>query len=863
MSKRNARRRSRLIGLLGAGLSIFAAGCSGEPAIPDPGLSWSLAQTRAQRIRGPSYRLHLDIPGDPGQPIRGRQLIGFDYRHSDSGSEFLVIDFEPGAEAVRKLAVNGRTLEVSAANGHLLIGEWEIPPGQRTEIELEFLAGEAPLNRREDFLYSLFVPDRASKAIPCFDQPDLKAVFELELAIPAGWNAVSNGALSEDTTGNGRRHLRFAPTRPISSYLFAFAAGRFQVEEGRAGERPLRFFHRETDQQKVERNRQALFDLHGQALEWLEEYTAIDYPFEKFDFVLIPAFQFGGMEHPGAVFYRAERLLLEESPTRNEVLGRASLIAHETAHMWFGDLVTMRWFDDVWTKEVYANFMAAKLTHPQFPEVDHALRFFLDHYPSAYALDRTQGTHAIRQPLDNLNEAASLYGSIIYDKAPIVMRQLEWLIGEEPMQRGLRAYLRDFAWGNAGWPDLIHILDESADLDLNQWSRVWVESAGRPTLRLFRETAADQRQFARLVQEDPYEQGRLWLQPLQPLMWSQRGVRRLELVMDQREVTLGWIIAVPSVILPNGDGLAYGLLLLPEEDQQQLLETIPLLPSALDRAVAWETLWDALLEGRLEPEVFLDALVKHLPAEQEELMIGRMLHLMRETFWGFLSAPQRVQQAVRVEGLLWDRLRSTPSDSLRTTLFRSFRDLAWTPQAVERVRGIWKAELAVKGLKLSEPDQMETALELAVRGGADARELLDQQLARLERPYSREQFTFVAEAASPEPARRRAFFASLADPEHRRREPWVLQAVSYLHHPARAGESEEFILPSLEILEEIQRTGDIFFPKRWLDATLSGHQSSSAALVVQDFLDSHPDYPPRLRSKILQSADLLFRKSRR
>src|SRR5512141_56727 len=154
------------------------------------------------------------------------------------------------------------------------------------------------------------------------------------------------------------------------------------------------------------------------------------------------------MEHAGAVRYQASTLFLDESATQNQKLARASLIAHETAHMWFGDLVTMRWFDDVWMKEVFANFMAAKIVNPSFPQVDHELRFLLEHYPSAYAVDRTAGTHPIRQRLDNLDEAAQLYGNIIYDKAPIVMRMLEELVGPERFRQGAAAYLRRNAFGN-------------------------------------------------------------------------------------------------------------------------------------------------------------------------------------------------------------------------------------------------------------------------------------------------------------------------------------------------------------------------------------------------------------------------------
>ena len=195
--------------------------------------------------------------------------------------------------------------------------------------------------------------------------------------MPEGWEAFSNGAEQERRAENGRAVVRFTETPPISTYLFTFAAGKFQVEQATRGGRTLRMLHRETDPARVARNREAIFDLHAGALTWLEQYTGIAYPFGKFEFLLLPSFQFGGMEHPGAVYYNASALLLDESATKNQQLGRASLIAHETAHMWFGDLVTMRWFNDVWMKEVFANFMAAKIVNPAFPEINHDLRFLL------------------------------------------------------------------------------------------------------------------------------------------------------------------------------------------------------------------------------------------------------------------------------------------------------------------------------------------------------------------------------------------------------------------------------------------------------------------------------------------------------
>ena len=371
-----------------------------------PGVPESLARERAEVILSLRYELSFAIPDKRTEAVRGSETIRFALR----APHRVVLDFAQPRDRVRSVRVGDKPVEADFAAGHLIIPASATKAGENAS-RIEFLAGNDSLNRNDDFLYTLFVPARAHFAWPCFDQPDLKARYSLTLDVPSGWEVVANGAELERAASGETTRVRFAETQPIPTYLFAFAAGKFRVETAERNGRTFRMFHRETDVRKVARNRDAIFDLHARALAWLEDYTGIKYPWGKFDFVLIPSFQFGGMEHPGAIFYNAASLLLDESATQNQLLGRANTISHETSHMWFGDLVTMRWFNDVWMKEVMANFLAAKIVNPSFPEINHDLRFLLSHYPSAYAIDRTAGANPIRQNLENLDEAGMLYGA--------------------------------------------------------------------------------------------------------------------------------------------------------------------------------------------------------------------------------------------------------------------------------------------------------------------------------------------------------------------------------------------------------------------------------------------------------------------
>src|SRR4051794_15802271 len=478
---------------------------------PELGISETLARERVARVSNLRYDLAFTVPAARTQPVTGRVLIRFALA---SAADPLVLDYQPDkAGFVRLVEANGREITIRQVNGHIIVPARALQAGENS-LSIDFNAGDVPLNRSDDFLYTIFVPARAHQAFPCFDQPDLKARWSLALDVPEGWQALGNGAEISRETEGGRTRVRFGGTQPVSTYLFAFAAGKFSIEQAERNGRTFRMFHRETDAAKVARNREAIFDLHAGALAWLENYTGIPYPFGKFDFLLVPAFQFGGMEHPGAIFYNANGLLLDESATQDQMLGRASVIAHETAHMWFGDLVTMQWFSDVWMKEVFANHMAAKIVNPAFPAVNHDLRYLVEYYPSAYGVDRTAGTNEIRQPLKNLSEAGTLYGAIIYQKAPIVMRQLETLVGSDGFRDGLREYLKKYSYGNASWSDLITILDARTPEDLAAWSHAWVEERGRPIIRTELKLSKGRISRLTLTQSDPA--GR------RDLVWNQR-----------------------------------------------------------------------------------------------------------------------------------------------------------------------------------------------------------------------------------------------------------------------------------------------------------------------------------------------------
>ena len=827
----------------------------------DRGISETLARERAAALSAVRYDLAFTLPVNRQQPVEGELRLSVTLAVPGR----IVIDFSAPAERIHSVRVGDVEVKPVYTEDHLVIPAEATRAGEN-RVSIDFTAGDAALNRNDDFLYTLFVPARAHLTFPCFDQPDLKARYTLALDVPAGWETVTNAAEAGRETSGDRVRIRFAETRPLPTYLFGFVAGKFSVERATRNGREMRMFHRETDAAKVARNRDTLFDLHASALAWLEDYTAIPYPFDKLDFILIPSFQFGGMEHAGAILYNAASLLLDESATQNQLLNRASTIAHETSHMWFGDLVTMRWFNDVWMKEVFANFMAAKIVNPSFPGVNHELRFLLSNYPDAYSIDRTAGSNPIRQPLTNLNDAGQLYGPIIYEKAPIVMRQLEMILGEERLRDGLREYLKTYAFGNATWLELVRILDAKTPDNLAAWSRAWVEQRGRPEFTTaLRVAKNDTIQRLTVTMTDPLRRGLVWPQRMRITLGYPGSQKDLAVYANARETVVREAAGLPKplYILPNGAGLGYGLFLLDEDSASYLLANMPRVGDALTRGAAWVTLWDNVLEGRVAPGAFIDAAIAALPEESDEQNTQRVLAYVSRAFWRFMPQDERLARAPALEAALRAGITRAGTTSLKSAWFSAFRDDVLTPDGVAFLERVWRRDEKIPGLPFVETDEIVMAMELAVREVAGWPEILQAQLDRTQNPDRKARFAFVMPALSADPRVRAGAFERFRQLDNRRREPWVAESLAYLNHPLREADAERFITPGLELLAEIQRTGDIFFPTNWTSSMLWGHRSPRAAAMVHDFLAKELQYPERLRWTVLSSADDLFRAAAR
>ena len=764
------------------------------------GVERTLAQHRKAILSDVRYSLAFDIPARLGDGVKGEATLRF--LCSDAGED-LVLDFRPADEGLMYAGVNGDVLydrgdgpASLCRNEHIVIPHQFLKEGENV-LDFSFIPEDGSLNRNEEYLYTLLVPDRARTIFPCFDQPDLKARFTLQLEIPDGWQAVSNGEVVETAVVPGsRKRLIFKESDLISTYLFEFAAGLWTPYNFNRGDLAMTIWHRETEPARLKQ----LPDIRDQilfCLDFMEDYTGIPMPFAKYDCVIVPGFQFGGMEHPGAILYSASRMFLNEAPSESAKLSRIDLIAHETAHLWFGDAVTMEWFDDVWTKEVFANYFAALISRPLFPDMDYSLKDFNKFNLSAYAEDRTAGATPICQQLDNLNDAGLIYGKIIYNKAPVVMRMMADILGPEEFKAGLREYLHEFMYGNATWDALVQILDRHTDTDLIQWSHDWTKVAGMP--------------------EYPPREGEL---------------------------------------LPNLEADGYGYFRMSPEGIEYALRNISALEKPVWRLSTLANLFENYLHGNVEPRTFLYCLAAVMAEEKDQTvaaMAGSCLSAL--ALWGPLAGSPEVENVlaatVASEGV--------PLQT-RLSAFRLLRHICRLDAIIEEMYKAWDDKADFGGLTLTAGDYTGLAYELAIRLPEKYEYIGARQRERIKSYDKRIEFDYKYRSVHPSKAYRDSLFRSFLVPENRIHEPWTASCLGYLNHPLRQEEALEYIRPALEALPDVQRTGDIFFPKNWISAVLGGHDSPEAASAVRSFLKDNPTFKPLLKNKVLQAADHLTKR---
>ena len=850
-------------------------GCA-QSGVPDarlaPGVPHVLATERAAQLRDVHYALSLDVTR-PDTAI-GSVVVRFAQRSARD----VILDFR----GLRVLRIDANGAAVSPDDpavwnrAHLRIPAQHTRAGTNA-ITIDFAspiaaAGASIIRSRDvadgqDYLYTLLVPSDANLLFPCFDQPDLKARVSLTITAPRHWSVLANGvAVHVDSSATEVSH-HFAETRPISTYLIAFAAGpyatvsRSQAIATGAPTTNVRMFVRASRLKEAESD--SLITMNADALRWLGNWFGVPYPFGKYDFLLAPVFPFGGMEHPGAVFYNEQSFIFRERPTISQTLGRQATTFHEVAHQWFGDYVTMRWFDDLWLKEGFATYMAAKMQAAVAPSSTPWKTFFLRNKPVAYGTDATAGTTPVWQSLDNLEQAKSNYGPIVYNKAPGVLRQLDYLVGERAFQAGVRSFLAQHAYGNATWRDLLRAIGAASGRDLTSWGSQWILRPGMPIVE--QEVATANGRITRLTLTQRPAQPALsgsgaWPMRTQVLLWYSDAppVRiPVELSAKRTVITAAAGRRTPAFIFANDGDYGYAIVLPDDASVRWIEMNIGTVKDDLLRAMLWGALWDLVREARLSPSRYAAAALRELPRERDEQIAATLTARIGVAVSRYGSGIARDSLQPALERVLLTGANDTTlAYGQRKSQLDALIGSAQAAASLARLDA-WLDGDTAAGLPLRAPTRWAIVTRLVANRHPTASTRLAAEAVRDSSSEGR-RLAFVAGAAAPDSATKRAYYTRwFNDPSLN--EEWVTSSLRAFHDPDHAALTNAFMIPSLDTLPWIQKNRRIFFLGAWLNAAIGGQSSDTALQQIDAWLASHPMLADDLRRKVLQSRDELER----
>ena len=833
-----------------------------DSALMSRGISRELARYRSARIGDVRYDLALDVTGR--DTARGNVTVSFTRR----GRGEVILDFR--GPRVWDVRANGAAVSGLVNDGaHLRIPARAVRPGQNT-VTASFTALIAPAGASvirfhdatdgADYLYTLLVPSDANQLFPCFDQPDLKARTALTLTVPAAWTAVANGPVQHTTRGTGTTTFAFERTRPLSTYLIAFAAGPWAHVTRTMYGRPVTMYVRASRAKEAEAD--SLIAANARAADWLATYFGVPFPWPKLDFVLAPAFPFGGMEHPGAIFYNENSFIYRERPTRPQLLGREATIYHEVAHQWFGDLVTMQWFDDLWLKEGFATYMAAKMQAALEPQSNAWETFYLRNKPLAYATDRTAGTTPIWQELGNLDRAKSNYGAIVYNKAPGVLKQLNYLVGDTAFRAGLHTFLTKHAYANATWRDLLASVGGSAHRSLVAWGDAYILRPGMPVIQQRVVTSGGTLQEVALTQHpaNALSGDAPWPIRTEVLLRYPSGrTDRMPLDLTRSETIARFAtpLPAPDFVFANAGDNAYALVVPDSASAHWLESNVETLTDPLTRAMAWDALWELVRQRALPPERYLAIVETQLPRDRDEQIVTAQLGHAAWAATAYLDPGAQTRALPALEAMLRaGETDSTLSYGLRKPQLDALIRVARTPETLRYLDALLDSTRAA-GDALRAPTRWAIVTRLLATGVPDASQRLAEQTRRDSTSEGKRQ-AFVAGAAIPDARVKAEYFARYLR-DTTLNEDWATASLGAFNELNQQQLTLPYLEPALDTLPWLQRNRRIFFIGSWLDGFLSGQTNPDALATVQRFLASATDLPIDLRRKVLQAEDELAR----
>lgn len=766
----------------------------------------NLTRIEAQERRGvldtQSYEVELDLTTGP-EVFRSTSTVRF--TATEGASTFIDLI----ARRVHSVTLNGRSIPASAfADSRIALDELALENELVVVADCEYTNTGEGLHRFVDpvdgevYLYTQFeVPD-SRRVFAVFEQPDLKATFQFTVTAPASWKVISNSPTPEPVpSGEGVATWEFEPTPRISSYITALIAGPYEStfsELTSASGRviPLGIFARKSLWQYLDAD--YIFEKTRQGFAYYEDKFDYPYPFAKYDQLFVPEFNAGAMENAGAVTF-TEVYVFRSKVTDAVKERRVVTILHELAHMWFGDLVTMKWWNDLWLNESFAEWASTIATAEATEWTEAWTTFNAMEKTWAYRQDQLPSTHPVVAEIRDLEDVQVNFDGITYAKGGSVLKQLAAWVGIDEFFAGVGAYFRKHEYGNTELRDLLTELETTSGRELTEWSKKWLETAGVNTLSPAIVEGADGTISAfKIVQTAPSDYPTIrphrlgvGFYDLQNGELFRTHFTELDVDGDLTDVPELVGLTRPDLVLLNDHDLAYAKIRLDERSLQTAIDHLSKISDPLARSLVWGAAWDQTRDAEASASDYIDLVLGNIASETESTTVRTTLAQLQLAANSYVTPDKRDASRHKVADGLWALAQAADAGSDSQLQFvTAFASAAATPEHWETVRALRAGEITLDGLTIDTDLSWQLLVSLAA-GGVITEGVIDEALAS-DNTAKGAEFAAQAKAALPTPEAKNAAWSSLVDSD---RLPNTLVRAAGLGftHPAGVLLLDEFV----------------------------------------------------------------------
>lgn len=822
-----------------------------------------LLQERAAAVGLRAYHLHLDLSEVLDSPT---YRVTTCLELSSSEPE-LFLDYL--GESVAEVKVNSTPQEVDFDGS--IIRLHGLPVGEELTIEVtghsRYSRTGQGLHRMHDqaddatYLYSHLEPSDARRIFPCLEQPDLKAVFHVRMTAPKKWQILSNQPEVERSEEGELATVTFAPTPPLSTYLTSFAAGPYQYQE-RTWTAPdgshsaqLRAFARASMFEHLD---EEILELTAQGMDFFHQNFGYPYPWGKYDSIFVPEYNLGAMENPGLVTF-TENYIFRSHATRAQHAGRANTILHEMSHMWFGDLVTPQWWDDLWLKESFAEFMGADSSVHGTDYTEAWANFAGARKNWAYLQDQLPTTHPIKAEIPDVDAARQNFDGITYAKGAAVLKQLVHYVGRDNFYAGARDYFQKHAFAAATFDDLLKALKRHTDRDLDAWSQAWLRTWGPDTLTPELHTEGEKIAELAIIAEaeDVTRPHRLTASLFDA---SLHKYREIDIDFAAGDGTTRTIIdeaaglPAPALLLLNDADHTYAKIRFDETSLDTVERRLTEIEDELTRAVIWTALWNLTRDGELAAVDYVGGVVKHEAYETNTTLLATACANANFAIAHYIADAELEQARTDYAEAIWGHLaEAEPASDAQLVLARAaIRALAATPEesGTERLRALLNGEVA--GLRMDPEIRWSTLRALAARDAITLAEL-EKEKRRDNTLTGATEFLGASHAFPTLETKRAAFDKALAPGAYSNAEVDAL--VAGFNAPRSAALQEAFAEEFFSRVEDIWAAHPIEIANRLIRGFYPELPTADAATTRL----LHREVPDALRRVLLECQDNLRR----